>query len=237
MSALFAFPVTILTCQLRLFNNPFTFIPNDNREVLIMSSLDDSAAIFSYHRDMLSEHGADSSLALGWLDRQSQLVRFEALTAIANLSGHSILDAGCGYGDLLIFLNQKFIGVSYTGIEQIPELFEEAVRRNSGYADSNFIPGNFVIMALPGADYVFASGSLNYQSADAGFIYKIIERLYKACRLGLAFNLLCKIPDNGLLIAYSPADIFEYCKSLCEDVELVAGYAEEDFTIFMRRPA
>jgi len=202
-----------------------------------MSSLDDSAAIFSYHRGMLSAHGADSSLALGWLDTYSQIVRFEALAGIADLNRHSILDAGCGYGDLLPFLNQRFTGISYTGIEQIPELLDEAVRRNVNHPSGQFIAGNFAVMALPQADYVFASGSLNYRSADAEFIYKIIEKLYKACRFGLAFNLLCRITDVGLLVAYNPADIIDYCKSLCEDAELVNGYADEDFSVYMRRQA
>lgn len=200
-----------------------------------MNSLNDSAAIFSYHRDMISSHGADSPLALGWLDRQSQLSRFEVLAGIADLSGHSVLDAGCGYGDLLPFLNQRFSGITYTGIEHIPELFDEALKRNADEANGCFISGNFAVMPLPQTDYVFASGSLNYRSVDSGFIYKIIEKLYMASRLGLAFNLLCKIPDNGLLVAYDPIYILDHCRSFCDDVELVTGYAEEDFTVYMRR--
>lgn len=200
-----------------------------------MNSLDDSAAIFSYHQDMISSHGADSPLALGWLDRQSQMSRFEVLAGIADLSDHSVLDAGCGYGDLLPFLNQRFSGITYTGIEQMPELLAEALKRHAGEINCHFISGNFVVMQLPQVDYVFASGSLNYRSTDPRFIYKIIEKLYKACRIGLAFNLLCKIPDNGLLVAYDPVHILDHCRSLCNDVELVTGYAEEDLTVYMRR--
>jgi SAM-dependent methyltransferase len=200
-----------------------------------MDSLADSAAIFSYHHDMLNEHGRGSSLALGWLDKQSQFVRYEALAEIADLSGHSILDAGCGYGDLLPFLNQRFTNITYTGIEQIPELLDEAIKRNINNTNGHFIQGNFVVMPLPPADYVFASGSLNYRSADPGFIYKIIEKLYAACRFGLAFNLLCKIPCNGVLVAYEPAHILDYCRSVCDNVALVTGYADEDFTIYMHK--
>jgi len=92
-----------------------------------MGTFEDSGAIFRYHRDMIRMHGPRSSFALGWRDEQDQQLRFEALAGIGDLNGKTLLDAGCGYGDLYPFLSERFKLSHYYGIDQIPELFEEAI--------------------------------------------------------------------------------------------------------------
>jgi SAM-dependent methyltransferase len=183
-----------------------------------MSSLDDSSAVFRYHRDMAALHGADSSLALGWLSSHDQLIRFQALASIADLNDKTILDAGCGYGDLYAFLSERYQLAHYYGIEQIPELLEYAAKRYAG--NVTFIARNFLSLELPIADYVFASGSLNYGSSDSGYIFKAITTLFEHCRQGLAFNLLRFVPENGLLVAYKPQLILDHCRTLTDQVIL-----------------
>jgi len=200
-----------------------------------MNSLTDSAAIFTYHRTMTGMHGAQSSLALGWRDKESQTVRFEALAGMADMSSCSILDAGSGYGDLLPYLLSRYSPLNYTGIEQIPEFLEEANKRYGNLQEVVFLLDNFAVMNLPQADYVLASGSLNYRSTDPDFIYRIIAKLYAACLRGFAFNLLKNIAPNGLLVTYDCEDIMNYCRSLCHEVKLISNYAGEDFTIYMFR--
>jgi len=201
-----------------------------------MNSLNDSGLIFRYHRDMISEHGADSSLALGWSERSDQLVRFGVLANIADLNGHSVLDAGCGYADLLPFLTERYPALlSYCGVELIPELVDAAISRYGHLAHAGFISRSFLSSNLATADYVLASGSLNYGSSDPGFIFKAITFLYEHCRLGLGFNLLRSIAQNGLLIAYPPELILDHCRSLSNRVVFTDGYADEDFTVFIYR--
>ncbi len=198
-----------------------------------MHSLDDSGAIFRYHRDMITMHGKKSSLALGWRNTDDQLLRFEVLAGIANLDNKTVLDAGCGYGDLFTYLNSRYKLSGYCGIEQIPELLDEAIHRHGHLPNTSFISGNFLSPKLPIADYVFASGSLNYGSSDPAFIYKAITYLYEHCALGLGFNLLKKVTANGLLMAYDTELILDYCRGLSSNVQLVDNYADEDFTVFI----
>lgn len=203
-----------------------------------MSSLTDSSAIFRYHRDMISMHGNRSSFTLGWRDRQSQLIRFKALASIADLNGRTVLDAGCGYADLFAYLLELYPDLDhYCGIEQIPELLDEAIFRYQHTANSSFISGNFVSRELEISDYVLASGSLNYRSVDPDFIFKTIKKLYNNCRLGLGFNLLRKIESWGLIVSYDPEEILSYCRSLCQNVVFIDDYDEDDFTVFMYRYA
>ena len=200
-----------------------------------MNSLDDSGAVFNYHRNMAILHGADNSLALGWLTRRDQQIRFEVLTGIAELKGKTVLDAGCGYADLLDFLLPDNTPAHYYGVEQIPELIDEAKNRCRHFKNVSFIERNFSTANLPVTDYVFASGSLNYRSTDPGYVLKAITKLFECCRLGLAFNLLKHVSHPGLLVAYQPEIILAHCRTLSTKVIFTDGYADEDFTIWMYR--
>lgn len=184
---------------------------------------------------MLARFGADSNLALGWRDKRSQLVRFDALMDIANLNGCSVLEAGCGTGDMFSFLMNRYPAVkSYTGVDFIPEMIDEARERVTS-PKATFWPVSFMSTVLPVADYVFASGSLNYANAEPGYIYNAISHLFKLSRCGLGFNLLKFVANEGLLAKYEPADIIAFCRSLSDRVVLKSDYDPEDFTVFVYR--
>jgi SAM-dependent methyltransferase len=201
-----------------------------------VGSLEDSSRIFHYHRSMIAGHGADSSFALGWRNKHDQQVRFETLANIADLNGKTVMDAGCGYADLYLFLKERYPQMThYYGIEQITELANEAILRYGHLPDTTFIPHNFLHTDMPACDYILASGSLNYGSSINGFIYIAIEKLYNQCSRGLGFNLLSHIPLDGTLVAYDPDEILAFCKTLSPNVALKADYDEVDFTIFIYR--
>ncbi len=184
---------------------------------------------------MLKQYGRDNSLALGWRNRHSQLIRFDALASIADLNGKTILDAGCGHGDLFAFLLECYPDMAgYCGVDFIPEMITAARNRFTSPIAS-FWPVSFMSPDLPIHDYVLASGSLNYASADPAYIYKAISRLFELSRLGLGFNLLRAVPYEGLLVAYDPQDVVAYCHTLSHNVILVDDYADEDFTVFVYR--
>ena len=195
----------------------------------------DSAAIFRYHQQRIREYGAGSPGALGW-QPDGQQIRFEILSRIGDLAHCSVLDVGCGYADLYPFLNQRFAGLQYTGIEQMPELVRLAQDRYGDAPGVTLATGDFLRVPLPLSDYVLASGSLNYRQRNPRFIYEAIEKLYGSSRRGLGFNLLSWEPvDGGPLAAYDPATIVAFCQTLTPDVKLLEGYRDGDFTVFMWR--
>lgn len=184
---------------------------------------------------MLARFGGNHNLSLGWRDRRSQLIRFDALMEIGDMNGYSTLEAGCGTGDLFNFLMDRYPDISsYTGVDFIPEMIEEARERITS-PKASFWPVSFMSTILPEADYVFASGSLNYASSEPGYIYKAINHLFQLSRRGLGFNLLRFITHEGMLAAYDPADIIDYCRTLSEIVVLKDDYDPEDFTVFVYR--
>lgn len=196
-------------------------------------SATDNSAIFDYHRSMIAFHGNYGPEALGWRDKESQLVRFGVLAQIAGLNNCSVLDAGCGHGDLFAYLRSLYPDITYVGVEQIPELLDEAKKRYGSISTCNFVDGDFTVMDLPVTDYILVSGSLNYVQNNPGFIFETIARLFKSCRVALGFNLLRSIIPNGLLAAYDPKVILDYCESLSNKVSIHLDYSTEDFTIFM----
>ncbi len=204
--------------------------------VLFKKIVNDIDAISSYHLDMLRWHGAASSLALGWRNIRDQQIRFEALAGIADLTNKTILDAGCGYGDLVPFLSARYSLAHYYGLECIPELLHKAVKSYGNLPYTTFLQNNFLTDKLPLTDYILASGSLNYSSCEPDFIFKAITILFKQCRYGLGFNLLRSVTGNGLLAAYQPHLILAHCRSLAERVIICDDYAAEDFTVFVYHP-
>ncbi|GAB3927012.1 class I SAM-dependent methyltransferase [Mucilaginibacter myungsuensis] len=194
----------------------------------------DSYAISYYHRQMIKHYGKDSSFALGWRDEESQLIRFKVLAGIGDLNGCTVLDAGCGYADLYRYLTDLYPALRYYyGIEQIPELYDEAVKQYSDLKNTSFMSGSFISKQLPTTDYVFASGSLNYGSQDPEFIFKAITKLYNDCTIGLAFNFLREMPVKGLLVAYDREVILNHCRTLTDKITITDDYVDEDITIYL----
>ena len=60
--------------------------------------------------------------ALGWQSRGTQFRRFAVLAEIGSLAQTSVLDVGCGLGDLYGYLCTQNIWVTYTGYDLVPEM-------------------------------------------------------------------------------------------------------------------
>lgn len=87
---------------------------------------------------------------------------------------------------------------------------------------------------LPVVDYVLVSGSLNYKNSDPDFIFKAIAHLYAHSTIALGFNLLSQTVNlEGILMAYPPKTITEFCKTLSNTVLIKENYCEGDFTVMM----
>lgn len=194
------------------------------------------AHIIKYHKDNIKNFGVDSKEALGWKNKENQLIRFKVLAQIGDLTGHELLDAGCATGDLFEFLLAFKIKCSYTGIDQMPEFIDFAAKKFNRFPDCSFLMGDFWTANLKRFDFVLASGALSYRNPDPNFIYKMIFRLYSFSRVALGFNLLetVELKDGGL-VAYDKNRIVEYCRKICPNVVLKDNYIPGDYTVYMYR--
>lgn len=200
-------------------------------------SLIDSISIQKFHRDRILKFGVASKRALGWSKEDGQIARYEIIAELlGDLTHKSVLDVGCGHGDLRGFWANKYDGLRYAGIDQIDDFLDVAIARYSGYADTAFYLGDFMQADFPVMDFVVACGSLNYRNSDPDFIFKAIDRLYQKCKDGFVFNLLKNIDSKeGFLVSYDKEKIIDYCHGLCNDIVLKEGYYSDDYTIFLKK--
>jgi 2-polyprenyl-3-methyl-5-hydroxy-6-metoxy-1,4-benzoquinol methylase len=57
------------------------------------------------HNDYIKKFGLNSHQALGWRKKNEQLLRFKMLIGLNKLNDCSVLDIGCGTGDLLEYFS------------------------------------------------------------------------------------------------------------------------------------
>lgn len=202
-----------------------------------MMTLFEKATIMHYHRRRIGEFSIGTVKALGWTNEQSQQQRFAALTEVGDLNGCSLLDIGCGHGSLKGYLDERFHGFSYIGIDQMPEFIAEARCLYGQRPNCYFCQADFTAQQLPRADYVLASGVLSYRSQEKGCYYAMIETMYAAADKALAFNMLdaAKFPHHEFLLGHDAEKVLTFCKTLSPNVRLVRGYLEDDFTVLMYR--
>lgn len=202
-------------------------------------NLIEKATVLHYHRHRISQFQPGTVETLGWRGPESQRKRFEVLLRLGDFTGSTVLDAGCGYGDLKGFLERHCGGFTYIGIDYMPEFIDEAKARYGDRPDTYFCQTDFMLAQLPQVDYVIASGAFSYRCAAPGHPFVMIRKLFEAAKIALAFNMLDRtvFPQHDLLTSHDRDEVTAFCSTLAPRVELISGYLDDDFTVFMDRDA
>jgi SAM-dependent methyltransferase len=199
------------------------------------------AAILHFHRHRIATHG-DDVMSLGWRNADSQQKRFEMIASLADFTACTVLDIGCGRGDMKAFLDARFAEVAYIGIDQMPGFIADANARYAPTAHSSpcrFYQADFSEVIFPRVDYVVASGALAYRTGEARFLFDMIERFYATCERAVIFNFLDarRFPhDHPLLQGHDCEAVIAHCQRISPDVEVVRGNLDDDVTVRIRRP-
>lgn len=179
---------------------------------------------------------------LDWASSSSQQTRFEVLLRVANPQGRSLLDVGCGLGDLASFLSERGIDVDYTGVDVVPEMVAQARQ--------NHPAGRFVIGdpfdtgddPLPGEtfDVVFCSGTLNLNLGNnMQFLPQALWAMLRRTQDMMVVNLL-HIRDtrrDRQYFRYDPQRAMELLMDLgAREITLFEDYLPNDFTVRCRPP-
>lgn len=162
----------------------------------------------------------------GWGDND-KYGNFQLLTDITQftknpLKNSSILDVGCGTGDLWDYLFQRGVK-DYTGID-IYQMSVEYARMK--YPQAHFVIGDFLLNEFERTfDYVFSSGALaailetdNYQMMSA-----FIKKMWQLADVGVAFNFLTREykgeKDNELFL-YDLDEVIRITKESAPNVHI-----------------
>lgn len=201
-----------------------------------MLNQQDAEKIVRYFKMGYEEHGY-SPKALHW-DKGKQDIRFDILTSGYDGYHKHILDIGCGFGDLNQTLCKKWKEYRYTGIDITPELIAEAGRRYGG-KNVRFYTMDFLAASEElQYDYAVLSGTLNYRingMEQYEYAFRMMEKAYRCCRDGFAFDFLSDKVDYQLGDAfhYAPERVLALAYQLSRNVCLRNDYMPFEFSLFV----
>ena len=192
--------------------------------------------LVALYEDRLDVLGNDVR-TVGWNSRQDQELRFDMLYRGLDATGLSVLDIGCGLGDLAAFLNARTGGdYDYTGIDLSERLVRQA-DENFGGKRRTFIAGDILAMDNLGTyDLVFMSGALSFRIEDnMALAMAMIKRMFSVCGKTLTMNFLSSHVDFELEknFHYDPARLLSFAKTVTPWVSLFHDYPLWEFTLQM----
>jgi SAM-dependent methyltransferase len=190
--------------------------------------------IARYYEERVARHG-HSPLACDYGHPASQLAKFAALAGVCDHAGRSVLDVGCGFGDYGQFLQARYPGCRYTGIDITGNMIE---RGKSAYPQLDLRVGNLF-------DHGFAPGQYDIVSAN-GIFYLLGERaeslmmeaiaiLFSLASRAVAFNSLSTwAPDRDPAEFHAdPLRVADHCRRLTPWVVMRHDYHPRDFSIYL----
>lgn len=184
--------------------------------------------------DHVLNHYGDTAEGLHYQSAQSQQTRFRVLRELLpeDLTGLTLVDVGCGFGDFLIHLREHGDEPGrYVGLD-LHERMVDVARERTG---AEIHQADVLADPLPPADWYVCSGALNNLTRDE--TRDAVARCYAAAGTGFAFNLLHG-KDNSQTFNYrQPAEVEAWAAELGADVKIVDGYLHRDFSAALRKPA
>ena len=198
------------------------------------------AAVSRYYSDRLEEHGPTPA-GVDWSSEQSQRLRFEQLLKLVDGSTPaSILDYGCGYGALALFLMEGGLAFDYVGFDAA----EEMVLAARSMIDDPRCMFTAKDSEVQVADYTLASGIFNVkvdatEGAWRAYVTDTLDAMAGHSATGFAFNMLTRFADAHMMrtdLYYAdPMEYFRICKErYSRNVALLHDYDLYEFTILVR---
>ena len=173
----------------------------------------------------MAEH-KDGPKAVSWGGKESQEIRFKVLGEIGDIAGKSVLDVGCGLGDLYNYLKDRNVG--YTGCDIVPEMVEAARKK---YPEAKFID-KFPNQKF---DYVFESGIFNLETENWMIeTNSMIYKMFEMANIGIGINFLSSLSLNQKENSHyaNPLDVIQFICLLTNKWSLRHDYKQNDFTIY-----
>jgi ubiquinone/menaquinone biosynthesis C-methylase UbiE len=183
------------------------------------------------HHDKLFKKFNISEKSLGY--RTGQSIRFQVLSEIGDLKNASVLDVGCGFGDLCRFLEKKKLNVKYHGVDINQEFIEVAKKRNPhGKFELRDIEKNPFTKKF---DYVFGAGIFTLASFKNAI--PIIKEQFRICKKGVAIDFLSTYVTykDDFLFYTDPDKMFKFAKTLTKRVTLRHDYKPYEYCMYLHK--
>ena len=198
----------------------------------------DRDAIVTRYRNRITEHGVslESMASGGW---EKQKIRHQVHATAIQGTHPTVLEIGCGLGQLCQHLVDVGRACSFTGYDIVPEYVEHCEAR---FPDSKFEARNVFEDGIGvECDTIVASQVLNncYRHSDNREVMKnLLSMAYESTRVSVSVDMLSTYVDfqDPELHYYSPEEIFEFAKSLTRRVRLLHDYRPWEFAVQLFHP-
>ena len=182
-----------------------------------------------FYSAAIDKHG-HTPKGVHWNSVYSQQKRFDVLLSFIDDKAFSIVDAGCGFGDLYAYLKEKGTPFSeYTGID-ISSAMVTIAREKTG---CEILERDICRDILPKADYYICSGGMNILNRFDTYLF--IRNCYEASRKGFVFNLLMGKDDSLVYNHFYPGELQQLFDELGAKVTVKTGYLKHDFTVCLEK--
>ena len=181
-----------------------------------------------------------SPAALGWGKEGRQDVRFKILSElIIARPQSSVLDVGCGFGDLYRFLRNNLWRGEYAGIDIVPGLLNMAKEIDPHI---NVFEGDVTSSDSPPVnikyDFVVASGVFNAKlstTTNEEHIQKALTNMYGLSKIAVCVDFMSTYVDYQHPEAYhtNPMWAFNIAKGLSRRVTLRHDYMPYEFSLII----
>ena len=168
--------------------------------------------------------------------KRTQRMRFEVFVSFHDLRGKSVLDVGCGVGDLCGHLQERGIDCEYTGFDVSPEMIRRCRERFPGV---RFESGD-ILEWSPGQpfDYTIAVGIHNIKiEGGRELLEGITRRQFELCRVAAHVSILTDRYSGFAphIQAWRAEEILTIALKITPYVVLRHDYLPNDFSLTLYR--
>jgi SAM-dependent methyltransferase len=170
---------------------------------------------------------------LSWSSPKTQEIRFLVITELLadEIKKSSIVDAGCGFGDLYGFwLERDLIPKSYIGIDSFEEFIKIAQK---SFSKTAFLQRDILKDELPLAHWYVASGSLNILSSFETWLF--LEKMLVHATKGIVFNFLCGEKQSETFNYNTKQEMESFFVEKGFTCKMIDGYLENDMSVMIKK--
>ena len=182
-----------------------------------------------------AKHGV--ALASLGVPKGGQETRYRSVLDIGVRDGDSLLDVGCGFGDLYAYARDRGLKLAYTGIDICAPFIDAARER---HPDASFRLGNLLEAPLAERwDWAACIGTLNLKlegSDSTEYVEEMLRAMFARASRGIAVHFLSTYVDFQNPESYhcDPCRVFDFAKrELSPRVALRHDAMAYEFTLYV----
>lgn len=181
-----------------------------------------------FYTSAISQYGI-TPRGVNWLSQNSQELRFEVLLSMLpkDLTQYTLADAGCGFGDLYLYMKKNTtLPKDYIGIDILEQMCTIAKQQTQGEIYNLDICKE----ELPNADFYVCSGAMNVLKSFETHLF--ISKCFQSCKYGFVFNVLHGNKESQTYNYITTQEIQTIAKELKVSSLLIRDdYLQNDITV------